>query len=483
MNFRPSEHLTESQIQSGLKLVIKDGLAAEAMATLTGGAFLVAMAMSMGASNVQIGILAALPTFANISQLAAIWLVQRYNNRRAIAVVCSFFARFPLLAIGLMPFLFSEGTSVQAMIFLLFFHYSFGAISGASWNSWMKDLVPERMLGSYFSHRTRLVQLLNLTLSLVLALALDYIKKHDPSMQAMAYSIMFVAGGLAGLLGVYVLARTPEPVSYSVRENIFKLISKPLRNKNFRKLLVFNSFWSFALNLATPFFTVFMMKTVGLSLFYVIGLSMLSQLCSILFLKVWGVYSDRYSNKTIIRICAPVYIACMVAWTFVTNPTVHAMTLPLLLVIHIISGIATAGINLAMNNIVLKLAPREDAISYIAARNMITAFFPALAPVAGGLLADFFAQQQLSWRLVWDTATGPAGFYVFNLRHWDFFFLIGAVLAVCSLKFLKQVHEQGEAQKAAVVAEMAVNMRGWFSKRRLAFLPKASNDEQEQKRA
>lgn len=77
-------------------MVIGDGLAAEAITALTGSIFLVAMALLMGANNFQIGLPAALPTFTNLFQLISIWVVQHFNNRRFITVICSFFARFPL---------------------------------------------------------------------------------------------------------------------------------------------------------------------------------------------------------------------------------------------------------------------------------------------------------------------------------------------------------------------------------------------------
>src|SRR4051812_47218534 len=165
--FKPSESLSHPQVKAGLSYVTKDGIFTEAMVAFTGGTFLVAMAMHMGASNVQIGLLAALPTLSNIFQLASIWLVQRYNNRRAISVICNFLARFPLLAIGIIPFIYSAGTSVTVLIFLLFFHYTLGSIAGASWNSWMKDLVPEERLGNYFSYRARLMQIINVVMSIL----------------------------------------------------------------------------------------------------------------------------------------------------------------------------------------------------------------------------------------------------------------------------------------------------------------------------
>jgi MFS family permease len=488
MKLLPSENLSESQVQSGLKLVVKDGLTAEAMSTLTGGAFLVAMALHMGASNIQIGLLAALPTIANIFQLVAIWLVQRYNNRRAISVICSFFARFPLLIIGVLPFLFTAGTSLKVLIFLLFFHYFFGAIVGASWNSWMKDLVPEKMLGTYFSQRTRLIQIMNVTLSLMVALSLDYVKSHYPQYEIMAYSVMFLIGGALGMLGVYLLAKTPEPKSHLENGNILKLIGKPLKDKNFRRLLVFNSFWAFSLNLATPFFSVYLMKTINLPLSYIIGLGIIGQISSILFIKVWGRYSDKFSNKTIISICAPLYIGCILAWTFTAMPTVHALTMPLLIIIHIVSGVATAGINLAISNIGIKLAPKDEAIVYIAARNMITAMIPAIAPILGGFMADFFASRQLAWSFQWQSPNGSSMINILELRHWDFFFVIGAVLAFCSLRLLRQVKEQGEVNKDVVVTEMLttfkIRLKHQTSKRsirakvyRLAMLPALNKDD------
>ena len=69
MNLKPKEVLTDEEVQKGLKVVIWDGLTSEVMTSFTGGAFLVSMALLLGASNVEIGVLAALPMFTNIFQL------------------------------------------------------------------------------------------------------------------------------------------------------------------------------------------------------------------------------------------------------------------------------------------------------------------------------------------------------------------------------------------------------------------------------
>ncbi|MGN6181323.1 MAG: MFS transporter [Mucilaginibacter sp.] len=459
MNLKPVQNLSEKQLGSGLKLVVADGLSAEAMVVFTSGTFLTAMAIHMGATNFQLGILAALPTFTTVFQLFSIWLVQRFKNRKAITAFCNFMARLPLIAIGLMPFLFSGSTSVEMIIVMLFFQHIFGDIAGASWNAWMKDMIPGERLGSFFSHRSRMAQTLNVTLSLATAIGLDYVKKHYSTAEIPVYHLLFLAGGLLGMISVIFLLRTPEPQARPMDGNLFKLFSKPLKNRNYRNLLVFNSVWAFALNLATPFFAVFMMKTMHLPVAWIIGLGILSQLSSIVSIKLWGRYSDRFSNKNIISICAPLYITCILAFAFAAMPTnLHTMLL-LLMLIHIFSGIATAGINLALSNIGIKLSPNNEAIAFITAKNMFVAFFSTLAPMIGGLIADFFVTHKLEWTIHFKSDHGVINLHLLTLQGWNYFFIIGGLLSLLSLRLLGKVKETGEIHRKRMVIHMHAHFR------------------------
>jgi MFS family permease len=460
MNLRPSEKITNSQLNSGLSLVIADGLSAEGMVVFTSGTFLTAMAIHMGASNFQLGLFAALPTFTTIFQLASIWLVQKWSNRKAVTSLFNLLARFPLIAIGVIPLLFTGSTTIQVLLILLFFQHIFGDIAGASWNAWMKDLIPGERLGSFFSKRSRMAQTLNVTLSLATAMGIDYVKSHYPAHEITAYTTLFLAGGVLGMMSVFFLLRTPEPRPVPMDEKILKLFSRSLKDKNFSNLLAFNSLWAFALNLATPFFAVFMLKTIGLPLSYVIGLGIISQLSSITFLKLWGNYSDRFSNKTIIGICAPLYITCILAFAFTALPSSKLTIVAILVAIHVVSGLSTAGINLALSNIGIKLAPKNEAIVYITAKNMFVAFSSTIAPMIGGLLADFFAGHHL----LYDINIAGKTIHMIDLQGWNYFFIIGGVLALASLKLLNKVSEHGETHRRKVRMHMRAALRNKMRK-------------------
>jgi MFS family permease len=457
MDWTPKANLTEAEVRRGLKMVIGDGLAAEAMTTLTGGTFLVAMALLLGASNFEIGVLAALPTFTNIFQLLSIWLVGKFNNRRLVAVGCALLARIPLLVIGILTL--TAAAKVGLLMSFLFFYYAFGSIAGPSWNSWMKDLVPEDQRGSYFARRTRLSQILNVCLSVVLALLLDLVKKYYPSAELTTYGILFLAGGVVGVTGALVLSKSPEPRSFLSGTNFFRLLRQPFSDRNFSRLLIFNACWTFSLNMATPFFTVYMIRSMGLPLSYIIGLNILGLLSSIFTIRTWGALTDRYSNKTIIAIGAPLYILCLIGWCFVGIYTRFYANLALLIAINIVSGIATAGINLSLTNIGLKLAPKEDAIVYLSAQNITSALFASLAPMLGGLLADFFTSRHLRITAQWTSPKIDKVFRLLVLHEWNFLFLIGAAMALLSLQWLAGVKETGEVEKDKVVRIMRTSIK------------------------
>jgi MFS family permease len=454
----PKDTLTTEDVQKGLRMVIWDGLAAEVMIAFTGSTFLVAMALLLGATNIQIGLLGAMPTLTNLSQLISILLVRRFNNRRSIAVYCAYLARIPLVITGILVLTLPH-SSIHLLLFFLFFHYFFGSIAGPAWNSWMKDLVPEKILGSYFSRRTRYTQTLNIVLSLGLALSLDHVRIAWPQYELTVYALFFIVAGIIGIIGGFLLSRAPEPRSQLSDSDILSLFKLPLKDRNFRKLLVFNSAWVFAINIATPFFSVFMLRGLGLPISYLILLAAISQVVSIITLSSWGKFSDRYSNKTILGIVTPIYIATIIAWCFVGIYRREFMNLALLLGIYILSGIATAGTNLSLTNIGLKLAPREDAIVYLSVKNIITAVFSSLAPVIGGVLADYFIKVRLTVAIQWNSPNLDKVFQLLSLHEWNFLFAISALLAIFSLEFLIHINEVGEVDKELVKRIMRTTVR------------------------
>lgn len=459
MRVTPDEKLAERDIQRGLRNVIKDGVVTQAMATLTCGVFLVTFALELGASNVVIGLLAALPPLLQFVQIPSVYLVERFRNRRAMTMLASLANKSMLLLVACIPLVISADHRVLVLIIAIALRSLFVSIGACSWHSWMRDLVPQNQMGAFFSRRMRLSKIVDVPLSLLIGVYLDH-WKNAFSNGLYAYTPLYFSGFFIGLLGVYYIYATPEPRIRSQSPFPFmRLLQKPFRDRNFMNLVKFMASWSFAVNLTAPFFTVYMLKRLELDLSWIVTLTALSQVVNISFLRIWGDFSDRFSHKSVLRVSGPLFIIGILAWTFTTLPEKHILTLPLLVVIHVVLGMATAGVTLASGTIGLKLAPRGEATAYLATINLVNSLSAGIAPVLGGLFADFFAQRELAITLTWLSPQRAIAFQTLNLQQWDFFFFMAFLIGLYSIHRLSTVRESGEVKEKIVIRELVSEMR------------------------
>ena len=187
---------------------------------------------------------------------------------------------------------------------------------------------------------------------------------------------------------------------------------------------------------------------------FIIALLVLSQLTSLAFLRIWGRFSDRFSNKSVLSVSGPLFILCILAWTFTTLPEKYVLTIPLLIAIHIFTGISTAGVTLASGNIGLKLAPKGQATAYLAANSFVNSLMAGIAPVLGGRFADFFAERKLWVNLGWESPIRELVIPTLNFQQWDFFFFLAFLIGLYSIHRLAMVKEVGEVEEKIVVREL-----------------------------
>ena len=213
-------------------------------------------------------------------------------------------------------------------------------------------------------------------------------------------------------------------------------------------------FRGFTANLAIPFFAVYMLERIVLSLSAVIALTVVSQLSSILFLRVWGPMSDRLGSKVILSVCNSLLLLVIMGWTFTTMPDTHALTIPLLATLHVFAGVAMAGINIGTGAIGMKLAPEGNAAPYLAGASLATNLGAGLAPLAGGRFADFFSVRAFSIGVEWIDPTSTVVLPALSLTGYDFLFAVSFLLGVTSLNTLTTIREEGEASRETVMEEL-----------------------------
>jgi MFS family permease len=242
--------------------------------------------------------------------------------------------------------------------------------------------------------------------------------------------------------------------------HLAKILLEPFKDLNFRQLLIFLGTWNFAINLAAPFFTVYMLKRIGLSMALILALSVLSQVVNAFFIRLWGLLADRFSNKSVLAVAGPFFILTIAIWPFTTMPDRHFLTIPLLLMIHALAGMSTAGVTLCTGNIALKLAPHGKATSYLAVNALVSGAAATLAPIVGGITATLLDAERLSLTLRWlSEETILWTLPTVELKGLDFLFILAIVFGIYSIHRLVTVKEAGEVQEGVVLDRFRSEVR------------------------
>lgn len=464
----PQPTISEAELSRGLRMLSLHSATAMGFASITTGGVMASYALSLGANNFQIGALAAIPFVMQLLQLPCVALVERIRRRKLIAVPTWFVAQAFWLPIGLIPFFLPVPgrTAIFVLLGLMAVRAAVAAATNCSWNSWLRDLIPRQTLNSTLARRMTVTTVVSALVGLAGALFLDEWRERFPDAVPEGHAWVFVIGAvLLGLTSPIFMAWMPEPMmppreggQLSLRE----VVSVPLRDRNFRRLARFLFVWTFAANLAIPFFAVYMLRRLQIPLTQVMLLTLLSQVSNLLLLRLWGPLADRVGSKAVLSLSITIYLIVFMGWIFTTLPERHAFTIPLLIALHVLIGVATAGVSFTTTTIGMKLAPPGQATAYLAVSSLAINIGTGLGPLVGGPLGDYFSQRTLSLTLNWSAPSQNLLLPAFDVTGFDFLFLISFVLGLIATGFLARVREEGEVSRELVMAEMWEQTRAQF---------------------
>tara|TARA_Y100000310_G_C20695541_1_gene825433 strand:- start:3121 stop:5016 length:1896 start_codon:yes stop_codon:yes gene_type:complete len=465
--FTPSRKLSRKEQDTGLRFMKWHAISAFGAAGLISGGLLAAFALALGASNFQIGILAAIPLAMQPLQILAVLVIERLRVRKIITIGAYFISYSMWVPIALLPFFLEipHAGTVSLLLVLVAIRGAAAAFSNPSWNSWVRDLVPEKIMATVFSDRMRRAFFAAAAVGLAAAFFIDYWKKVAPPENIIfGYSYaMLVAGVVLGLLAIGFLFKIPEPSMVKPegpRPQIKSLLARPFRDRDFRQLMKFLFFWNFATYLAIPFFVVYMLSRLGLPLSFVVGMMVLSQLCTVLFLRLWEPLINQYGTKVVLSLAASLHLLVILGWVFTSMPEKYFLTIPLLVVLHVFTGAAIAGINLASMTLRMKMAPQRHATSYLTGASLMANLGAGISPLLGGYFADFFSVRQLEIGFSWIDPTRMIAFPAFSLTGFDFLFVVAFVLGLLALNMLASVREEGEVDREVVLNQLASSSPG-----------------------
>jgi Na+/melibiose symporter-like transporter len=348
--------------------------------------FLIGFAVSvLGWKSAAVGFMAAIPHLCNFLQPPITHFLQRFFSLHKIMLLGFVFNALPWVFVSIFPWLGEQRHLVFTLI--VFTSTLANSVCAVAWSAAVSELVPLQIRGQYFGRRNLIFGFWTLVVVLAAGQYADY---FDNSLQA--FGALFSAAAAARLIGMFYLTRMKFPASVMQRREQLSPLGdyvRVLRDRNYLQLLLFIGLFGLFLNFGMPFYNVYLLRELRLSLGDLTVLTTLSSFGGLVSLKSWGPLCDRFGSKPVIAACAMTWaVSAGLAWLF-SAPT----RISHLYVNYFLIGFVTAGFQLAQFNLMIKLVPADRRAHYISVFFAVTSLLTALGPIIGGRILQSLPQE------------------------------------------------------------------------------------------
>ena len=464
--------LNRLEILQGMRLSIWDGAFATVHASLTAGAFLTGFALWLGANDLMLGLLTAIPTFAGLVQIVASYFGQQPGSRKHFVAWSAVIGRTLWLPILIAPLFLPRPLALTAFVILFAASFCMLNITVPAWTSWMSDLVPADHRGRYFARRNIVAGIVGMLIGLPAAWFLDMATRRH-HWESVGFGVLFgigVAGGIASFLA---LLRQPEPRPRTAAEpraaglkGIVEFYRAPFADRNFRSLLIFNMVFVTGQFFAAPFFVVYALRNLHFDYIWLQLFSTLTSLAGLGSMAMWGYLADKFGNKPLLAIGVVGVFFLPVMWMLTTPEHPHA-ALAIVSINNLAGGLFWAGVGLTQFNLLIRLSPPEKTGVYVATMAAVTGLTGGLAPLVGGMVMHGLE----GWH---------AHLFGFAISNFQVTFAIAALLRLFALTFLGPVMDASSKPARDVLQQLTgTNPRAWRDIQRL----RGASDEETRLRA
>jgi MFS family permease len=397
---------------------------------------------ALNATAFDFGMIAGLGSFAICLQILGSMLSNRLQYRKSVWMALTITHRVVFTGVLVAPWMFeNERIRIWWIIFVIFLHDGLAQGSGPLWLSWMADLVPKATMTRHWASRQRFITAANMVVMAFVALSFHYFELTGRVI--LGFVLMAALGIVVGVIDIIMFRWVPEPPNERVQEvRPGEALLQPLRDKSFRPFLYFMSYWQFAVATAAPFFGLYMIDFLGLSVLTVQLLGISSALGVVMSSHFWGLVCDTYGYRPVLQMLT--FGKFLTPLHFLLAPPEPAWAIPYLMVMLFIDGVLNAGVQLANQGVLLKATPRRNRTMYIAATNFLSiGLMAGIAPIlAGGAIDRLNETVSVTW-------------WIYTFTGYHIIFAISSVLRGMACILASRIHEPSNVSLRTVLQQLS----------------------------
>lgn len=428
-----SQSFTQQEMKKSLFLITAAVIFGKIFYVTVTGAPFTGFLRALGANDLLYSIIAATPFLGGIFQIFASYVLEKTGKRKLIFLISAYIHRLIWIPIVLIPLVVSQENKGMALFLITVFITLYSMANSVvviSYSSWMGDIVPENIKGSFFGKRMAISAITGIIAGVVSGKYLDNVSS------LFSFAVVFIIASLFGAMDASCFLGVKDPPLTPLEKNtsFVQMLTEPFKDKNYLKLIIFISCWNFGFNFSTPFLNIYMIEVLKIGYFTIsIFTQLVSGITTVLFINQIGKLSDKFGMKPVLRLCCSFVSIFPVLWCFATSSSYIGV----MSVCFLLSGLFQQGVQLLSTNFSIWLAPEKNRSMYLANFALITTLSSGVAYICAG------AFMETSRKLIWKINGLFFGKQV--LTNFQVLFIVSALLMLLSIIFvLPMVYDKDE---------------------------------------
>ncbi|WP_313132063.1 MFS transporter [Anaerocolumna sp.] len=392
-----NNELTEQEYKRGQKKLILSGLTAGMISLLTTGTFLVGYLSYLGASERYIAIIGAIPQLGCILQMFSPYIFERLKHRKLLICICCFLFRFSVGTIIFVPYVLHKKASQLIVIMIIYsFAYLAAGFVTPGLSSWNMSMTPVRGRGKFLAIKDITSMLGVAAASLIIGRMLDYYKINNKYLTG--FTIIFLLVLVISILDFILLSGIGEPVNIQQMHNtsLLEMISKPLKDLHFRKVILFLSIWYFAVHFSISFIPIYMVNSLKLSYSFISVVGVLGNIFGMISIYLWGSLADKTSWNFLLKASGVIIAFCYMGWAFVTANNAFV----LVPVFQILLTGSNGAFNMAAVNIQYIHGPESGKTTYLGVTQSIAYVTGFFGGILGAAASQLLKNLRIEWKVI-----------------------------------------------------------------------------------
>ena len=243
----PGREFSPAHATRTMRLSILEGGFSMLFINWTQGSVLTGYALFLGATPFELGLIASVPLLGQVLAPLIAWLAGRAGRRKSLTIATAVLGRVIWTVAALLPAIAPPDSRAGLLIVTIAVSGIFLAGNGALWTAWMGDVVPQEQRGRYFGLRGGVLGIVGMLANLGAGAFVDAVAAP------LSFQLVLVFAIINGLIASSLLLTHSEPLVTAQRLPLLATFTVPFKDLNFRRFLIFASYWTFSVLIVAPF--------------------------------------------------------------------------------------------------------------------------------------------------------------------------------------------------------------------------------------